>query len=125
MDIRFESSLLPFMWSCPSSNLVVDALLLLLTLDERYQNISSNSLTTHCVNTTHIRVRIAYAHASSSTFRFLYRQIEKHRTDKTKTIFQPVPVNNRLVLKPSLKLHLYISTAPCGDGALFTHKLVQ
>ena len=55
-------------------------------------------------------------------FRFLYDQIESNKPDTPKSIFTQQSANHKLQLKPNLKLHLYISTAPCGDGALFTHK---
>lgn len=36
-------------------------------------------------------------------------------------LFAKVPsALNKLQLRPGLTLHLYISTAPCGDGRVFT-----
>ena len=56
--------------------------------------------------------------------RFLYEHVAKYRKSPNKSIFQPSEGSSKLLMKSNLKLHLYISTAPCGDGALFTHKLV-
>ena len=52
----------------------------------------------------------------------MYDQIESNKPDTPQSVFTQQSANHKLQLKPNLKLHLYISTAPCGDGALFTHK---
>ncbi|XP_067936814.1 double-stranded RNA-specific adenosine deaminase-like [Watersipora subatra] len=57
--------------------------------------------------------------AKRGLHRFLYKQLQFHKADKV-SIFEDNSLQ-RLKVKSNLKLHLYISTAPCGDGALFTH----
>lgn len=55
---------------------------------------------------------------------FLMNHLDMHKSgDLEKSIFEADPENAdaRLRLKPNITFHLYISTAPCGDGALFTH----
>ncbi|XP_076010814.1 double-stranded RNA-specific adenosine deaminase [Genypterus blacodes] len=50
--------------------------------------------------------------------RFLYSELLRHYDGEDESIFEPSE-NNRLRIKPDITFHLYISTAPCGDGALF------
>eukprot|EP00066_Takifugu_rubripes_P003590 XP_003966289.1 PREDICTED: double-stranded RNA-specific adenosine deaminase isoform X2 [Takifugu rubripes] len=50
--------------------------------------------------------------------RFLYSEILKYQDGNDDCIFEPAE-NNKLQVKPDTTFHLYISTAPCGDGALF------
>uniref|UniRef100_A0A915C8L2 A to I editase domain-containing protein n=1 Tax=Parascaris univalens TaxID=6257 RepID=A0A915C8L2_PARUN len=50
--------------------------------------------------------------------RFLYQQLEVYLRDEQKSIFRKVM--GRLTLRPSLTFHLFISTAPCGDGRIFS-----
>ncbi|KAM9294601.1 double-stranded RNA-specific adenosine deaminase [Gastrophryne carolinensis] len=51
--------------------------------------------------------------------RFLYDQLLKYDPKNLESsIFQEAP-NNLLRVQPGVTFHLYISTAPCGDGALF------
>ena len=51
--------------------------------------------------------------------RFLYSEIEKFY-DREASIFKEGGMGGRLQLKDGVEFHLYISTAPCGDGALFS-----
>ncbi|KAJ8049439.1 Double-stranded RNA-specific adenosine deaminase [Holothuria leucospilota] len=51
--------------------------------------------------------------------RYLYRQLKMYRSNPEKTILSPSP-SGKLALKEGCSLHLYISTAPCGDGAQFS-----
>ena len=51
--------------------------------------------------------------------RFLYSEIEKFY-DGEASIFDKGGMGGRLQLKDGVEFHLYISTAPCGDGALFS-----
>uniref|UniRef100_T1J5P4 Double-stranded RNA-specific adenosine deaminase n=1 Tax=Strigamia maritima TaxID=126957 RepID=T1J5P4_STRMM len=52
--------------------------------------------------------------------RFLYKQlIEYDENESSRTIFEPSE-NRKFRVKPDVTFHLYISTAPCGDGALFS-----
>ena len=57
--------------------------------------------------------------ARRSLLRYFYRHI-KHFYDGEESIFVQSPGSKRLVLREGVSFHLYISTAPCGDGALFT-----
>ncbi|NXL12583.1 DSRAD deaminase, partial [Mesembrinibis cayennensis] len=54
--------------------------------------------------------------------RFLYSELMKydpsHPSSAEESIFEPAG-GRRLKIKSSVSFHLYISTAPCGDGALF------
>ncbi|GFS05670.1 double-stranded RNA-specific adenosine deaminase [Elysia marginata] len=51
--------------------------------------------------------------------RFLYSQLLIHASDPSKSIFEDSP-SGKLQVKEEVTFHLYISTAPCGDGALFS-----
>ncbi|KAL8184541.1 UNVERIFIED_CONTAM: hypothetical protein K2H54_019843 [Gekko kuhli] len=51
--------------------------------------------------------------------RFLYSELMKHDPSAPKdSIFEPAE-DGKLKIKDDITFHLYISTAPCGDGALF------
>ncbi|XP_054638619.1 double-stranded RNA-specific adenosine deaminase [Dunckerocampus dactyliophorus] len=50
--------------------------------------------------------------------RFLYSELMKHCDGTDNTIFETAE-DNKLRVKSDITFHLYISTAPCGDGALF------
>ncbi|XP_056142388.1 double-stranded RNA-specific adenosine deaminase isoform X2 [Lampris incognitus] len=50
--------------------------------------------------------------------RFLYSELLKHFNDAENSIFE-LASENKLQIKSDITFHLYISTAPCGDGALF------
>ncbi|NXW88160.1 DSRAD deaminase, partial [Alopecoenas beccarii] len=54
--------------------------------------------------------------------RFLYSELLKYDpsdpSSAEQSIFEPAE-GNRLKIKSGVTFHLYISTAPCGDGALF------
>ncbi|XP_065814401.1 double-stranded RNA-specific adenosine deaminase isoform X1 [Labrus bergylta] len=50
--------------------------------------------------------------------RFLYSELVKHYEGSEDSIFEQAE-ENRLQIKSDITFHLYISTAPCGDGALF------
>ncbi|XP_047561122.1 double-stranded RNA-specific adenosine deaminase isoform X2 [Lutra lutra] len=52
--------------------------------------------------------------------RFLYSELMKYNPQTAKeSIFEPARGGEKLQIKKSVSFHLYISTAPCGDGALF------
>nr|XP_061789542.1 double-stranded RNA-specific adenosine deaminase-like [Nerophis lumbriciformis] len=51
--------------------------------------------------------------------RFLYSELLKHFEGTDNSIFEAVAGDNKLRIKSDITFHLYISTAPCGDGALF------
>ncbi|KAM6995706.1 double-stranded RNA-specific adenosine deaminase [Tautogolabrus adspersus] len=50
--------------------------------------------------------------------RFLYSELVKHYDGSEDSIFEQSE-ENKLQIKSDITFHLYISTAPCGDGALF------
>ncbi|XP_019734272.1 double-stranded RNA-specific adenosine deaminase isoform X1 [Hippocampus comes] len=50
--------------------------------------------------------------------RFLYSELLKHFEGTDNSIFE-VAQDKKLQIKSDITFHLYISTAPCGDGALF------
>ncbi|XP_058165741.1 double-stranded RNA-specific adenosine deaminase isoform X1 [Dasypus novemcinctus] len=52
--------------------------------------------------------------------RFLYSELMKYNPQTAKdSIFEPAKGGEKLQVKKTVSFHLYISTAPCGDGALF------
>ncbi|XP_047640411.1 double-stranded RNA-specific adenosine deaminase isoform X6 [Phacochoerus africanus] len=52
--------------------------------------------------------------------RFLYSELMKYNPHTAKdSIFEPARGGEKLQIKKTVSFHLYISTAPCGDGALF------
>ena len=59
--------------------------------------------------------------ARRSLLRFFYRQLLLYFGGKEDTIFVPsASTVDKLVVKEGVEFHLYISTAPCGDGAQFS-----
>ncbi|KAL1478496.1 hypothetical protein MTO96_016189 [Rhipicephalus appendiculatus] len=56
-----------------------------------------------------------------SFLRFLYQQLKTYGPGKEHAILEPTEDGQRIRIKPDVSFHLYISTAPCGDGALFAH----
>uniref|UniRef100_A0ABM5F4N5 Double-stranded RNA-specific adenosine deaminase isoform X4 n=1 Tax=Pogona vitticeps TaxID=103695 RepID=A0ABM5F4N5_9SAUR len=51
--------------------------------------------------------------------RFLYNELMKYNPFSPEdSIFEPLE-NGKMKIKDDITFHLYISTAPCGDGALF------
>ena len=57
--------------------------------------------------------------ARRSLLRFFYGQLNSYY-EGNESIFAPSKGSRRLVVREGVSFHLYISTAPCGDGALFT-----
>ncbi|KAM8812136.1 double-stranded RNA-specific adenosine deaminase isoform 5-T5 [Rhynchonycteris naso] len=52
--------------------------------------------------------------------RFLYSELMKYNPHTAKdSIFELAKGGEKLQIKKTVSFHLYISTAPCGDGALF------
>ncbi|KAH9494790.1 hypothetical protein Btru_020623 [Bulinus truncatus] len=51
---------------------------------------------------------------------FLWDQVIAYSSNKVETILEPSQSTGKLAVKSDVKFHLYISTAPCGDGALFS-----
>lgn len=60
--------------------------------------------------------------ARRSLHRFFYSQLNSF-FDGHESIFEKMNNASLLKLKEGISFHLYISTAPCGDGALFTPRL--
>ena len=59
--------------------------------------------------------------ARRSLLRFFYRQLHLYFSGNEDTIFVPSSSEeNKLVMREGVEFHLYISTAPCGDGAQFS-----
>lgn len=56
--------------------------------------------------------------ARRSLRRFFYSELHKFYGENRDTIF--IPSAGRAAVKNHIKFHLYISTAPCGDGAQFS-----
>ena len=54
-------------------------------------------------------------------FRFLYKNLLTFEPGSADSLFVRSPGNSdKLSIKDNATFHLYISTAPCGDGALFS-----
>ena len=57
--------------------------------------------------------------ARRSLIRFFYQQLEAHLHGNQDSIFM-ASSSQKVQLKDGISFHLYISTAPCGDGAQFS-----
>lgn len=53
--------------------------------------------------------------------RYLYNELQKVATGADNTIFHYNPKTGLFTLKPGITFHLYVSTAPCGDGRVYSH----
>ena len=49
----------------------------------------------------------------------MYKQLAEYKQNPDQTILKEMP-SGKLGVKPEVTFHLYISTAPCGDGAQFS-----
>jgi len=56
--------------------------------------------------------------------RFLYSQLLEYASGSQNTVIEPSS-SGKLHVKPDVQFHLYISTAPCGDGALFSPRYIN
>ncbi|OWF35244.1 Double-stranded RNA-specific adenosine deaminase [Mizuhopecten yessoensis] len=56
--------------------------------------------------------------------KFLYYHLTKLSKGEKSTVLQRIE-GEQAELAPDIQFHLYISTAPCGDGAIFTHSSGQ
>jgi len=53
--------------------------------------------------------------------RFLYHKLLSYDANDPESIYESAGDDNDMLrLKPEVSFHMYISTAPCGDGALFS-----
>ena len=74
------------------------------------------SLEGKVVNDSHAEIICRRAFIS-----FLYTELEKHFADAGQSdVFEAGGYDGKSKLREGITFHLYISTAPCGDGALFT-----
>lgn len=108
------------------------ATILMKTPDSDYDQVVAVGTGNRCVSgeflVTHGQVVFdshAEVIARRSFLNFLMKQIEFSKTGDQESIFVCDDESNLLVIKPGIEFHLYISTAPCGDGALFTHSSNQ
>ncbi|XP_077986401.1 uncharacterized protein LOC144440849 [Glandiceps talaboti] len=72
------------------------------------------SLEGHTVNDSHAEII-----TRRSFLRYLYQQLDKYLENPAETIFESKP-SGKLGVQQGITFHLYISTAPCGDGAQFS-----
>uniref|UniRef100_A0A2C9LP72 A to I editase domain-containing protein n=1 Tax=Biomphalaria glabrata TaxID=6526 RepID=A0A2C9LP72_BIOGL len=56
---------------------------------------------------------------------FLWDQVIAYASNKESSILEQSMLTGKLAIRPNVKFHLYISTAPCGDGALFSPRDVK
>ena len=76
-------------------------------------------------NNTATRVELDFISVISccALLRFLYSQLLDYSNGNQSTVIEPSG-SGKLRVKPDVQFHLYISTAPCGDGALFSPRYV-
>ena len=53
-------------------------------------------------------------------FRFMYNNLLTYQPGTSDSLFMVPSGGGKYQLKDGITFHLYISTAPCGDGALFS-----
>ena len=58
--------------------------------------------------------------ARRSLMRFFFKQLLAKLSGQGNTVFTDNDTSDPAKVRDALKFHLYISTAPCGDGALFS-----
>ena len=56
--------------------------------------------------------------------RYLYKELKNYYEGKESIFCDSEHTPGLAMLRPDVALHLYISTAPCGDGALFSPRYV-
>ncbi|XP_023240915.1 double-stranded RNA-specific adenosine deaminase-like [Centruroides sculpturatus] len=70
----------------------------------------------HVVNDSHAEVV-----TRRGFLRYLYQQLKAYHQGKENSIFELCEDGKTLKICSEITFHLYISTAPCGDAALFAH----
>lgn len=70
----------------------------------------------HVVNDSHAEVV-----TRRGFLRYLYQQLKTYHPGKEHSLFQLSEDGKTLKICSEITFHLYISTAPCGDAALFAH----
>lgn len=58
------------------------------------------------------------------SYRYLYKELKNYYEGKESIFCDSEHTPGLAMLKPDIALHHYISTAPCGDGALFSPRYV-
>ncbi|KAG1671843.1 Double-stranded RNA-specific editase 1 [Nymphon striatum] len=83
---------------------------------------------TKCINGEHISVHGAAlndCHAEIISRRcfidYLYSELENYDKNPEKSVLMQMS-SGRFCVRPEVKFHLYISTAPCGDARIFSPK---
>lgn len=101
------------------------AALIMKTSSDDVGRVVSLGLGNRCITGTFLSLEgqtVNDSHAEIITrrgfIRFLYQQLLSYTTKQTDTIFEPS--KGKLKVKDGITFHLYISTAPCGDGSLFS-----
>ena len=52
--------------------------------------------------------------------RYFYKNLLTHEPGSADSLFEKTTSGSKFKVKDHITFHLYISTAPCGDGALFS-----
>lgn len=101
------------------------AALVMKTSSDDVGHVVSLGLGNRCITGTFLSLEgqtVNDSHAEIITrrgfIRFLYQQLLSYAAKQTDTIFEQS--NAKLALKKEITFHLYISTAPCGDGSIFS-----
>lgn len=78
------------------------------------RNLDSNG---NAVNDTHAEVV-----ARRGCVRYIYNQLNQCVASNSTSVFEKsVDMPGKFRLKSAVKLHLYVSTAPCGDARVYSH----
>lgn len=104
------------------------AALVMKTEQERYGKVICFGTGNRCISGEHIRqdgTVLNDSHAEVITrrsfLRFLYQQLMDYYSGKEDTIIELDALGEKLQIKSNFTFHLYVSTAPCGDAAIFAH----
>ncbi|XP_078666178.1 uncharacterized protein LOC144908459 isoform X6 [Branchiostoma floridae x Branchiostoma belcheri] len=105
------------------------AAMVMLRGDEEQGTVISIGTGNRCITGEHLSLEgqtVNDSHAEiiarRGLLRYLYQQLLSYYDDPENSIFQECDEDSKqhFKLKPDVTFHLYISTAPCGDGALFS-----